>query len=161
MTTVTIRTATAADGPAVLRIDRLTHDTASSPGPGPAADADPWERQDPEDALLAEVDGDVVGYLLLGRSTSLDSNAHVLMVKGLAVDPDASGRGVGRALLRAGVDEAVRRRARRLTLRVLGHNDVARRLYESEGFEVEGVLRGEFVLDGCEVDDVLMARRLG
>ncbi|WP_159059877.1 GNAT family N-acetyltransferase, partial [Streptomyces scabiei] len=65
-----------------------------------------------------------------------------------------------RALLRAVQDEARRRGARRLTLRVLGHNTAARKLYESEGFVVEGVLPEEFLLDGQYVDDVLMGRRL-
>ena len=40
---------------------------------------------------------------------------------------------------------------------MLGHNDAALRLYESAGFVVEGVQRGEFFLDGEYVDDVLMA----
>ena len=35
--------------------------------------------------------------------------------------------------------------------------DAARGLYEAAGFEVEGVLRGEFLLEGDYVDDVLMA----
>jgi ribosomal protein S18 acetylase RimI-like enzyme len=50
----------------------------------------------------------------------------------------ARGHGVGRALFRAAVDEARRQGARRITLRVLGHNTPARKLYESEGFVVEG-----------------------
>ncbi|WP_143674119.1 GNAT family N-acetyltransferase, partial [Streptomyces caniscabiei] len=45
-------------------------------------------------------------------------------------------------------------------LRVLGHNTPARKLYESEGFVVEGVLPEEFLIDGAYVDDVLMGRRL-
>ncbi|GAA3366001.1 hypothetical protein GCM10017744_071030 [Streptomyces antimycoticus] len=48
----------------------------------------------------------------------------------------------------------------RITLRVLGHNTPARRLYASEGFAVEGVLPGEFLLAGEYVDDVLMGRSL-
>ena len=36
-------------------------------------------------------------------------------------------------------------------------NERARRLYESAGFVVEGVLREEFFLEGRYVDDVLMA----
>ena len=57
---------------------------------------------------------------------------------------------------------AIRRRARgrralRLTLRVLSHNTDARSLYTACGFEIEGVLRGYFRLDGRYVDDVLMA----
>jgi RimJ/RimL family protein N-acetyltransferase len=40
---------------------------------------------------------------------------------------------------------------------VLSTNPTAQRLYARCGFVVEGVLRGEFVLDDREVDDVLMA----
>ena len=58
-------------------------------------------------------------------------------------------------------DEARSRGGRKLSLRVLSTNPTAIGLYESEGFVVEGVLRGEFVLEGREVDDVLMARWLG
>jgi RimJ/RimL family protein N-acetyltransferase len=57
----------------------------------------------------------------------------------------------------AAATEARARGARRLTLRVLAHNEAARRLYDRSGYIVEGVLRGEFRLDGEYVDDVLMA----
>ena len=43
---------------------------------------------------------------------------------------------------------------------MLGIDDRARRLYESCGFQIEGVLRDEFYLGGQYVDDVLMARFL-
>jgi RimJ/RimL family protein N-acetyltransferase len=43
---------------------------------------------------------------------------------------------------------------------VLETNTRARRLYEAAGFEVEGVLRDEFLLAGRYVDDLLMARDL-
>ncbi|WP_143650286.1 GNAT family N-acetyltransferase, partial [Streptomyces tricolor] len=77
-----------------------------------------------------------------------------------AVADEARGRGIGRALVRAAVAEARRRGARRLTLRVLAHNTPARSLYEAEGFAVEGVLPGEFLIDGRYVDDVCMGRSL-
>jgi RimJ/RimL family protein N-acetyltransferase len=43
---------------------------------------------------------------------------------------------------------------------VFAPNDRARRLYERCGFEVEGVLRGEFRAGDDYVDDVLMALTL-
>jgi len=76
----------------------------------------------------------------------------------VAVHPAATGQGVGRALVEASVGEATRRGARKVSLRVLGSNAVARRLYARCGFVEEGVLRAEFLLDGELVDDVLMAR---
>ncbi|GAA3066704.1 hypothetical protein GCM10020000_58610 [Streptomyces olivoverticillatus] len=76
------------------------------------------------------------------------------------MDDRFRGLGIGRALLRAAADEARAQGAVRLTLRVLGHNTPARRLYASEGFTVEGTLPGEFLLEGRYVDDVLMGRPL-
>lgn len=61
----------------------------------------------------------------------------------------------------AAIGEARRRGARRLTLRVLGTNTGARTLYAACGFVVEGVRRGEFLLESEYVDDLLMAVALG
>ncbi|GGM25588.1 N-acetyltransferase [Streptomyces fumigatiscleroticus] len=156
-----IRTATPDDEEALLRLDRVTwsHQHAVTPPPGPG---EPFfrERSGPDDHLVAEVDGRVVGYVRLGFPTELASNAHVRQIRGLAVADEARGRGVGRALVRAAVEEARRRGARRITLRVLGHNTAARKLYESEGFVVEGIQPEEFCLDGTYADDVLMGQSL-
>ena len=144
-----------------MRIDRATWTTASSPSPPPAPGAPFFGvRTTPGDVLVAELEGEIAGYISLGRATELRASDHVLQVTGLAVDPERQSRGVGRALLEGAAGEARRRGARRLTLRVLGPNLTARRLYERCGFVVEGVLRGEFHLDGEDVDDVLMARAL-
>jgi ribosomal protein S18 acetylase RimI-like enzyme len=154
-----IRPARADDDDALTAIDVATWRPEVGPGPAPAPGRAFFRAGDrPEDVLVAEVDGAVAGYVKLGRPTPLASNAHVVDIRGLAVDPGAQGRGVGRALLEAAAQEAARRGARRLTLRVLGPNERARALYESCGFVVEGVLRGEFHLEGRDVDDVLMAR---
>ncbi|MDO0915528.1 GNAT family N-acetyltransferase [Streptomyces sp. DT2A-34] len=118
------------------------------------------ERHAADDCLVAELGRRIVGYIRLGFPTPLAANAHVRQIQGLAVADEARGRGVGRALVRGAVEEARRRGARRITLRVLGHNTPARGLYESEGFVVEGVLPGEFFLGGEYVDDVLMGRGL-
>ncbi|TDQ45647.1 acetyltransferase (GNAT) family protein [Actinorugispora endophytica] len=85
------------------------------------------------------------------------SAAHVQELRSLAVAPEARRRGAGRALLSAARDLAARRGARKLVLRVLGGNTGALALYRSAGYEVEGVLKGLFLLDGRPVDDVLMA----
>ena len=103
------------------------------------------------------IDGAVAGYVKLARALPLESNRHVLEIRGLAVDPARQRRGVGRLLIAAAAREASARGARRLTLRVLAPNTAARAFYESCGFKVEGVLREEFLLDGRYVDDVLMA----
>ena len=62
------------------------------------------------------------------------------------------------ALIRAAVAEARARGARRLNLRVLGHNTPARKLYEAEGFAVGGDRPEVFFLDVAYVDDICMVR---
>lgn len=157
---VVVRPATTADLGRLHAIDLATRSARSSPA-DPQRPADPARfRSDLPNLLVAVVDGTVQALALLGPPTPLRSNEHVLMLQGLDVHPDVQRRGVGRRLLAAVIDEARRRGARRLTLRVLAPNEPARRLYESAGFVVEGVMVGEFVLDGVEVDDLLMARRL-
>lgn len=157
-----IRHATLDDEDTLGRLDRATWSTLHAVSPRPQPPYAPFysERFGPRDHLVAELDGVLVGYIRLGFPTPLASNAHVRQIQGLAVAAEARGAGVGRALLRAVQEEARKLGARRITLRVLGHNTPARGLYESEGFVVEGVLPEEFLLDGTYVDDVFMGRSL-
>ncbi|AZP17244.1 GNAT family N-acetyltransferase [Streptomyces aquilus] len=157
-----IRRALPDDDEELGRLDRATWSPLHAVMPEPQPPYEPFfdERHSPDDHLVAELDGRVVGYVRLAFPTSLAANAHVRQIQGLAVAEEARGRGVGRALIRAVTEEARRRGARRLTLRVLGHNTPARKLYESEGFVVEGVLPEEFLIDGAYVDDVFMGRGL-
>lgn len=156
-----VRAATRDDDLALAGIDELTWTTAVSPAPPPQAGSGFFRaHDDPADVLLAELDGVVAGYARLHQVIPLASHAHVLEVNGMAVHPAHQRRGVARTLLAAARREAAARGARKLSLRVLGPNAGARRLYEACGFVVEGVLVDEFVLDGVLVDDVLMATRL-
>jgi len=155
---VEVRAATLADEQALAAIDRATWSGLSSPGPVPDED-EPFfdERTSPDDVLVAVEDGEVAGYVRLGRASRFSSSDHVATVNGIAVDVARQRRGVGRALIDGAAAEARRRGARRLTLRVFAPNAGARRLYESAGFVVEGIRRGEFFLDGAYVDDIFMA----
>lgn len=155
---VEVRAARTSDEGAIEAIDRATWSWLTSPAPPPGDD---WhffdERTRPGDVLVAIAEGEVAGYARLQPLSPLASTSHVLQLNGIAVDPARQRCGVGRTLVDASVAEARRRGARRLTLRVLGPNEAARRLYESAGFTVEGVLRSQFLLDGAYVDDVFMA----
>jgi ribosomal protein S18 acetylase RimI-like enzyme len=157
----TVRQARPEDEPKLKDIDAATWTAGVSPAPPPSADAAFFgERTAPADVLVAEAGGVIAGYAALGRSLPLPSRSHVLEIRGLAVHPARQQRGVGRRLVEACLEQARSRGARKLSLRVLGNNVAARRLYESCGFTVEGVLREEFFLGGRYVDDVLMARML-
>jgi ribosomal protein S18 acetylase RimI-like enzyme len=114
----------------------------------------------PEAHLVAELDGGVIGYIRLKAPTHLPENAHVIQVQGLAVHPDARRRGIAARLLAESEQRLRGQGTKKLTLRVLSTNHAAIRLYEQQGFATEGVLVGEFLINGASVDDVLMAKHL-
>ncbi|MFF2039163.1 GNAT family N-acetyltransferase [Kitasatospora sp. NPDC058170] len=156
-----IRPAQFEDEKELAELNRAAWSWLSDVAPRPAEDARVFdERHPPEQFLLALLGGRIVGYVRVVPPTPLASNRHVRQIQGLAVDSAARGRGVGRALVGAACAAAEAEGARRITLRVLGHNAPARRLYESCGFTVEGSLSEEFLLDGRYVDDIWMARPL-
>ena len=158
---IEVRAARYDDDAALARVDAGTWTADVSPAPAPPPGTPFFgERTRPDDVLVAVSGGEVVGYVKLHQPIPLPAHEHVLEMNGLAVEPHRQGTGAGRRLVEAAVEEARRRGARKLSLRVLGPNVRARRLYESCGFVVEGVLQGEFRLGGAYVDDVLMARHL-
>jgi ribosomal protein S18 acetylase RimI-like enzyme len=114
----------------------------------------------PQAHLVAEIGGTLVGYIRLRPASPLPENAHVLGIFGLAVAPEARRRGVGTALLAAAEEHAQAHGARKLSMRVLSTNPDAIRLYTGLGFECEGVLREEFLIEGRYVDDLLMSKHL-
>jgi ribosomal protein S18 acetylase RimI-like enzyme len=155
---LTVRGARLDDEAALLEIDRATWSPFSSPAPEPPPGPFFNERTLLENVVVAELDGRAVGWGKINHPTPLAASRHVWHVTGLAVDPGHEGQGVGHALMEALIAEARARGGRRITLRVFGPNERAQRLYKRLGFEVEGVLRGEFrVGDGDYVDDLCMA----
>lgn len=146
------------DGDRLDAIDRMTRSSENSPSPLGKAVTPFFEHLSPTDVLVATDEDTISGYIQFRRPSPLDANAHVWQINGLAVDPRYQASGVGSALVEAAVREIGSRGGRRVTLRVLSTNPAAQRLYARCGFVVEGVLRGEFILDSHEVNDVLMAR---
>jgi RimJ/RimL family protein N-acetyltransferase len=108
--------------------------------------------------FVVEVGGRVVGLLTLSRGT-WPKNAHVAELA-MSCRGEFRGAGVGTALLTRAVDWARSVGVRKLTLGVFATNDRAMALYRKMGFAEEARLRGQFVIEGKPVDDVLMARWL-
>lgn len=140
-----LRRARPADLDAIMAIERATFTT------------DAW----PEHAMRAELEGAHTYYLVVVDDARPDvavAYAGLLAPSGsgqgdiqtIAVDAAARGRGLGRALMHALIDEARRRGATELFLEVRADNPVARTLYESLGFTEIGVRRGYYQPDGVD-----------
>lgn len=81
--------------------------------------------------------GEGVGYLWIGPDTSDDAAAW--WVWDIEVHAGSRGHGYGRAAMLLGEEYARSQGARTLGLNVFGSNAVARRLYESLGYETTAV----------------------
>jgi ribosomal-protein-alanine N-acetyltransferase len=124
----------------------------------------PWSRAffekelaTPFARLVVAVDADGAHPLIIGYSCRwrVTDEVHLLNV---AIHPDWRGRGHGRELVGAVIDEARALGARVVYLEVRAGNVVARRLYRRLGFRDLGVRRGYY---GPGQDAIVMELRLG
>ena len=116
-------------------------------------------RRHPDAAVyVAEDEGRIVARLSLARDIH-PASRHVADL-GLMVAASHRRRGVARALLEQSVAWAGSVGVRKLELHVFPWNEPALALYESFGFEREGLRKGHYMRDGVPVDAVLMAFRL-
>ena len=113
-------------------------------------------RRYPHAAVFVAEDGDrIVGRLSLARDNH-PASSHVADL-GLMVAATHRRRGIGRALLDQAVAWAREAGIRKLELHVFPWNEAAIRLYESYGFEREGLRRDHYRRDDDYVDAILMA----
>ena len=96
----------------------------------------PQGLQTPRVLLLSaeNAEGEYVGYLWIGldRPGALGS----AWIYDIEVSENQRGKGYGRALLRAAEEETLKHGVETLGLNVFGTNAVARKLYESAGYEI-------------------------
>jgi len=116
------------------------------------------QRHSDAAVFVVEDDGRVVGRLSLARDPH-PSSQHVADL-GLMVAVDHRRRGIGKVLLEEAVRWAREAGVRKLELHVFPWNGPALRLYESFGFEREGLRREHYARDGEYVDAILMAYRV-
>ena len=108
--------------------------------------------------LVAEAPEGIVGRLSLSRDPH-PASRHVADL-GLMVAADWRRRGVGRALMLGAEEWARGAGVRKLELHVLPNNEAAIALYESLGYEREGVRRNHYRRGADLVDTVLMAKEV-
>jgi len=114
--------------PATLRI-----------APGDMA-ARPFATAETEDAVTLVAlgpEGQWLGVVAVERELGRQKRRHVAWLVRMYVTQEAAGQGIGRELLRAGIQRARRMPGiAKLNLTVAASNERAVKLYESEGFRV-------------------------
>ncbi|WP_053239832.1 GNAT family N-acetyltransferase [Pleomorphomonas koreensis] len=164
---LTIRPARAADIPAIAGLYRAAVETGTAT----------WEIDPPDEAemlrrfeattqggypyLVAEAGGALAGYAYAGAYRP--RRAYRFTVENsIYVDPAQQGRGIGRRLLQALIDDCARRGFRQMVA-VIGDSDNvgSRKLHAALGFTLIGVAPSLGYKFGRWLDQVLMQRPLG
>ena len=164
------RDATAADLPAIDRVFRKSFcDTfAHLYDPKDLAEffakftPDAWadEFNDPRYRFrIAEVDGEIVGYVKLGPSAlPIETDKRATELRQIYVLKEHHGSGIAAALSEWAIDEARRQGFEELYLTVYVDNHRARRFYDRYGFEPVG--RYDFMVGNHADEDVIMRKAL-
>ncbi|MVT14244.1 MAG: GNAT family N-acetyltransferase [Euryarchaeota archaeon] len=108
--------------------------------------------------LVAIYNKKVVGVLTLTRE-SFKKNNHVAFL-GIAIIKDFRHRGIGKAMMETSFEWAKQMGIEKICLEVFSTNTNAIELYKKMGFEIEGIRKKQFKIEGEYVDDVLMAKFL-
>ncbi len=132
-------------------------------GTEPPVDVD--ERAERFRALI-EANGPAAVWVLedaakIVGNAAVHERVRGVLTLGMAIVPEARGRGGGRQLVQAAVDHARAAGAHKLDLEVWTDNARAISLYAAAGFEVEGLRREHYLRrDGRLRSTLLMALRL-
>ncbi len=106
--------------------------------------------------LVAELNGEIVGFVAVGSGTDPDTDGELYAVY---VHPDRWGTGVGRALIQAGEQRLRELGHQHAILWVLENNPRARRFYQAAGWTPDGARR-PIEIFGALVPEIRYEKRL-
>jgi RimJ/RimL family protein N-acetyltransferase len=162
---VRMRAAGPDDAAALLRLkQRLDRETSfmlleagerDASVPALAQELDSAARSGNSVVIVAEIAGELAGYIELTGGTFHRNQATAYVVIGVLAA--AGGKGVGRGLLEEAKRWAVAHGVHRLELTVMAHNQRAVGLYERTGFSIEGRRSECLLIDGQFIDELYMA----
>lgn len=112
--------------------------------------------RNPEDlTLVCDYSGKIVGVLTLQRGIHRKSRHTGTL--GIAVSKGYRHSGIGTNMINVALKWAKEAGIRKINLEVFSTNTNAIEAYKKIGFYIEGSRKGQFIIDGKYVDDVLMS----
>jgi len=84
----------------------------------------------PEGILVAEIDGQVVGYI----TSRIDQESKIGWIPNIAVLPEYQGRGIGKALMERALNYLREQGMEMAKIETLEQNEIAKRFYPKIGF---------------------------
>lgn len=106
--------------------------------------------------LVAEAEDQIVGYISAQKGC-LKRVAHSAYIV-VGILKDYRGKGIGTEFFKQLDIWAEEKKITRLELTVICENEVAKHLYEKNGFEVEGIKRKSIFVDGNYLNEFYMAK---
>jgi len=142
---ISIRPATPNDVPAISAIYNqaiLTTDATFDTEPRTLTEHQAWfeEQDDQHPVLVAEVDGEVVGWASLSRYSprrAYDRTAEF----SIYVEEASRNLGIGKQLIGATLEAGAKTGLRAVLARVTTGNDVSLRMHEQAGFKQVGIMK--------------------
>jgi len=108
--------------------------------------------------FIVEKDSQFIGYILAsGGKTNKNKHTAYLV---LGVLQRYAGKGIGTKLIERMEEWAHGAGVTRLELTTMVHNEAALRLYKKMGFELEGLKRNSFIIEGNNVDEYYLSKLL-
>lgn len=108
--------------------------------------------------MVAEQDGTLIGQITVVGSSLIRKKHTAYIVIG--IKQEFTGQGLGSKLFSAMEEWCREKGVHRLELTVMKHNIAALRLYEKNGFKIEGSKMHSLVIDGEYIDEYCMAKYL-
>ena len=106
--------------------------------------------------LVAIEDKKIIGFLSVQRGAAKRIKHTGYIVVGIR--EKFRGKGIGSKLFYELDNWAIENNVTRLELSVICSNNIAKHLYENNGFEVEGIKKNAMIIDGKYVDEFSMAK---
>ncbi|MCV2350448.1 GNAT family N-acetyltransferase [Paucibacter sp. Y2R2-4] len=122
-----------------------------------------WAKSVAEDlphVLVAELDGEVVGFSAIGPCRDEGSSSSDFEIWAIYLSPSHWSLGLGRELWEASRTVAANRGASSVSLWVFADNERAIRFYQKAGFTVDNGSRKTFEFGGIQLQEVRCVRRL-